>query len=60
MWILKNSKILLEYIQSRSLSSSISIKTVDFPTLYTTTCIPQLKLKDILEELVQLCFIKKI
>jgi hypothetical protein len=56
MWILKNSKDLLEYIQSRSLSSYNSIKTIDFSTLYTT--IPHSKLKDKLRELVQLCFIK--
>jgi hypothetical protein len=55
MWILKNSKDLLEYMQSRSLSSCNSIKT--FSTLYTT--IPHYKLKDKLRELVQLCFIKK-
>jgi len=57
MWILKNSKDLLEYIQSRFLSSCNSIKPFDFPTLYTT--IPHSKLKDKLRELVQLCFIKK-
>jgi hypothetical protein len=57
MWILKNSKDLLEYIQSRSLSSCNSIKTFDFSTLYTT--IPHSKLKDKLRELVQLCFMKK-
>jgi hypothetical protein len=57
MWILRNSKDLLEYIQSRSLSSYNSIKTFDFSTLYTT--IPHSKLKDKLRELVQLCFIKK-
>jgi hypothetical protein len=57
MWILKNSKDLLEYIQSRSLSSCNSIKTVDFSTLYTT--IPHSNWKDKLKELVQLCFIKK-
>ena len=56
-WILKNSKYLLEYIQSRSLSSCNSINTFDFSTLYTT--IPHSKLKDRLWELVQLCFIKK-
>ena len=56
MWILKNSKDLLEYIQSRSLSSCNSIKTFDFSTLYTT--IPHSKLKDKLRLLVQLCFIK--
>jgi hypothetical protein len=57
MWILNNSKDLLEYIQSRSLSCYNSIKTFDFSTLYTT--IPHSKLKDILRELVQLCFMKK-
>jgi hypothetical protein len=50
MWILKNSKDLLEYIQSRSFP-------FDFSTPYTT--IPHSKLKDRLRELVQLCFIKK-
>jgi hypothetical protein len=57
MWILKNSTDLLEYIQSRSISSCNSIKTFDFSTLYTT--IPHSKLKNKLKELVQLCFIKK-
>ena len=57
MWILKNSEDLLEYIQSRSLSSSNSIKTFDLSTLYTT--IPHSKLKDKLRQLVQLCFIEK-
>ena len=56
MWILKNSKDMLEYIQSKSLSSCNSIKTFYFSTLYTT--IPHSKLKDKLRELVQLCFIK--
>ena len=57
MWILKKPKDMLEYIQSRSLSSCNRIKTIDFSTLYTT--IPHSKLKDKLRELVQLCFIKK-
>ena len=57
MWILKNSKDLLEYIQSMSLSSCNSIKTFDFSTLYTT--IPHSMLKDTLMEVVQLWFIKK-
>ena len=51
------SKDMLEYIQSRSLSSCNSIKTIDFSTLYTT--IPHSKLKDKLRELLQLCFIQK-
>jgi hypothetical protein len=57
IWILKNSKDLLEYMQSRFLSSYNSIKTFDLSTLYTT--IPPPKLKYRLRELVQLCFIKK-
>ena len=48
MWILKNSKNLLEYIQYRSLSSCNIIKTFDFSTLYAT--IPHYKLKDRLME----------
>jgi hypothetical protein len=35
MWILNNSKDMLEYIPSRSLSSCNSIKTFNFFTLYT-------------------------
>jgi hypothetical protein len=57
MWILKNSKDLLEYIQSRCFSSCNIIKTFDLSTLYTT--IPHSKLKDKLRVLVQLRFIKK-
>jgi hypothetical protein len=57
MWILKNSKDLLDYIQSRSLSTCNNIKTFDFSTLYTT--IPHSKLKHRLMDLVQLCFITK-
>ena len=56
MWILKNSRDLLEHIQSRSLSTCNNIKSVDFSTLYTT--ILHSKLKDRLRKLVQLCFIK--
>jgi hypothetical protein len=56
MWFLKNSKDLLEDIQSRSHFFCNSIKTFDFSALYTT--IPHSKLKDKLRELVQLCFIK--
>ena len=50
MWILKNSKDLLECIQSRFLSSCNNINTFNFSTLCTT--IPHTKLKDILRELV--------
>ena len=56
MWILKNSKDLLEYIQSRSLSSCTSIKTFDFSALYST--IPGFKLQYRIRNLVQLCFFK--
>ena len=57
MWILKNSKDLLYYIQSRSLFSCNSIKTFDFSTLYTS--IPHSKLRNRLRKLVQLCSITK-
>ena len=43
MWILKNSKELLDNFKSRSFSEISSIKTFDFSTLYTT--IPHVKLK---------------
>ena len=43
MWILKNSKHLLEYILSRFLSSCNSFKTFDFSTLYITICHSKLK-----------------
>ena len=56
MWILKNSKDLLEYIQSRILSSRNNIKTYDFSTLCTP--IPHSKLKDRLKESVHLCLIE--
>ena len=57
VWILKNSSDLLEYIQSRSLSSCNSINTFDFSIFYTI--IPRSKLKDRLTELIQMRFIKK-
>ena len=57
MWILENSKDLLEYIQSSSFSSCNSIKTFDFSVLYTA--IPHSKLKDRIRELVQLWSIEK-
>ena len=43
MWILKNSKDLLDNLKSRSFSHVSSIKTFDFSTLYTT--LPHDKLK---------------
>ena len=58
MWILKNSKDLLEYIQSRSpCPPTIALKHLT--SLPSTQPIPYSKLKDKLRELVQLCFIKK-
>jgi hypothetical protein len=36
MWILKNSKDLLDNLKSRSFFQVSSIKTFDFSTLYTT------------------------
>ena len=44
MKILKYSKDLLEYIQTRSISSYNSTDTYELSTIYTT--IPPLKLKD--------------
>jgi hypothetical protein len=43
MWILKNSKDLLDNLKSRSFSQVSSIKTLDISTLYTT--LPHDKLK---------------
>ena len=57
MWILKNSKDLLENIQSETLSSCNNIKTFDFSTLYTS--IPYSKLKDKLIERVGIAFFHK-
>ena len=45
MWILKNSKDLVEMLRSRSLSYCDSIRTFDFSTLYTTIPHDQLKAK---------------
>ena len=54
MWILKNSKELLDNLQSHSLSSIHSIKTYDVSTLYTT--VPHAKLKCRLSELIKNAF----
>ena len=54
MWILKNSKELLENLNSNSLAPVHSIKTYDFSTLYTT--IPHSKLKSRLTELIRNAF----
>ena len=49
MWILKNSKELLENLKAKSLHSVNSIKYFDFSTLYTT--IPHDKMKSKLKKL---------
>ena len=54
MWILKNSKDLLEYLSSDSLTYCSSIKTFDFSTLYTT--LPHDKLKSVIRDLIHQCF----
>ena len=57
MWILKNSKELLENLKEQSLYSVNSIKSFDFCTLYTT--IPHDKLKSKLKEIIIQCFFHK-
>ena len=50
MWILKNSKELLEHLKSKAISKDSSNKTFDFSTLYTT--IPHEQLKSHLIDLI--------
>ena len=57
MWILKNSKELLDNLKSREFSKIDCIKTYDFSTLYTT--IPHDKLKSRLFEIIDNCFLNK-
>ena len=57
MWILKNSKELLEHLQSPNFNHITSIKSFDFSTLYTT--IPQQKLKSRLATIIRTSFIHK-
>ena len=57
MWILKNSKELLEYLKSKTFNHVTSIKSFDFSTLYTT--IPHQKLKDRLTNIIRNAFIFK-
>ena len=54
MWILKNSKDLLDNLKSRSFSQVSSIKTFDFSTLYTT--LPHDKLTTCLKETIHKAF----
>jgi hypothetical protein len=57
MWILKNSKELLENLKSSDFSKIDSIKTYDFSTLYTT--IPHNKLKSRLFHIIDNYFLNK-
>ena len=57
MWILKNSKELLDNLKAHSLHSFNSMKSFDFSTLYTT--IPHDKLKSKLKEIINQCFFRK-
>ena len=57
MWILKNSKELLDNLKSRSTSKITAIKTFDFSTLYTT--IPHDKLKERLKDIIHQAFFYK-
>ena len=57
MWILKNSKELLEHLQSPNFNHITSIKSFDFSTLFTT--IPHRKFKSKLATIIQNSFIHK-
>ena len=57
MWILKNSKELLENLKAQSLHSVNCIKSFDLSTLYTT--IPHDKLKSKLKEIINRGFFHK-
>ena len=57
MWILKNSKELLEHLQSLNFNHITSIKSFAFSTLYTT--IPHQKLKSRLATIIRNSFIYK-
>jgi hypothetical protein len=56
MWILKNSKDLLEILSSRSQYVCNGIKIFDFSTLST---IPYVQLKSRLKQLIRRCHSKK-
>ena len=57
IWILKNSKELLENLKTQYLHTVNSIKSFDFSTLYNT--IPHDKLKSKLKEIINQCFFHK-
>ena len=54
MWILKNSKELLDHLKSPTFNHVTSIKSFDFSILYTT--IPHQKLKDRLISIIRNAF----
>ena len=57
MWILKNSKELLENLKAQSLHYVNSVNSFDFSTLYTT--IPHDKLKSKSKGIINQCFLHK-
>ena len=57
MWILKNSKELLEHLKSPTFNHDTSIKSLDFPTFYAS--IPHQKLKERLTSIIRNAFIFK-
>ena len=57
MWILKNSKELLEHLQSLNFNHITSIQSFDFSTLYTI--IPHQKLKSRLATIIRNSFVHK-
>ena len=57
MWILKNSKQLLEHLKSLTFNHVTSIKSFDFSTLYIP--MPHQKLKNRLTSIIQNAFIFK-
>ena len=57
MWILKNSKELLDHLKSPNFNLFTNIKSFDFTTLYTT--IPHQKLKNRLATIIRNSFIHK-
>ena len=57
MWILKNSKELLDHLKSPNFNIVINITSFDFSTLYTT--IPHQKLKSRLATIIQNSFLHK-
>ena len=57
MWILKNSKELLDHLKSPNFNLITNIKSFDFSTLYTT--IPHQKLKSRLATIIRNSFLRK-